>query len=197
MYTTFFINPVSDTGTSLTPVNRDQICGTARALMVKKGLTQGDATADLLVNIVSVDSSRAAQRAGRPLNDWYRLFHGEGTGPGQIGGGEPVGTLLPEKLLGSVDTGREIHGDTSVLRIDSPAPRADSASIPPPKPRSYAYGTLIIDVIDKDKRILLWEGVAEGPVDVPMKDPDKHLSGVVTRLLDHYSPAGSPGQTPK
>jgi hypothetical protein len=136
-YTTFFINPVSDTGTSLTDFNRKRIAGTVRALLVKKGLTPGDATADLLVNIVSVDTCKVGRLAGRPLNDWYRRFHG---------------------------------------LVDTPA---------------FVYGALVIDIIDKDKKELIWEGVVNRPLDVPMKDPDRHIDPWVTRLLADFTPSGS------
>jgi Domain of unknown function (DUF4136) len=194
-YTTYYVNPASDTGSSLTPLNRKRIVDATRAVLAKKGLTPGDASADLLVNIVSVDSSRAGQRAGRPFNDWYRLFHGETAGPGTMGGQEPVGTLLPPGLLGNMaDTTRSRARDTV-----APPP------LPPPKPQpSYVYGAVIIDVIDVGKRVLIWEGVANQPLDLPMKDPDKHIPGMVTRLVGAFDQAkagaadsAAKGQTPK
>jgi hypothetical protein len=211
-YTTFSINPVSDTGASLTAFNRQRIVATARDLMVKKGLTPGDATADLLINIVSVDSSRAGQRAGRPLNEWYRLFHGDQAAPGRVGEQEIVGSLLSDSILGKmghtdtvvqkraaraqaggVAAGRRPGADTSASRAHPGADTShapDSAAPPVPKPPAYAYGALIIDVIDRDKRVLLWEGVANRPVDVPSRDADKRVPAVVVRLLERFSPQG-------
>lgn len=184
-YATFSINPVSDTGSSLTVFNRARIVATTRALMVRKGLTPGDATADLLVNIVSVDSSRSGQQAGRPLNNWYRLFHGDRVAPGRVGPQEIVGTLIPESLLE--------NRDTVPARRDSAAP-ADTQPTPPPPP-AYIYGALIIDVIDRDKRVLLWEGVANRAVDVPARDADKRIPAIVGRLLDRFSPKGDDSVT--
>jgi hypothetical protein len=190
VYTTFYINPASDTGSSLTALNRKRIVEAAKAVLAKKGLTPGDASADLLINIVSVDSSQKGQRAGRPLNDWYRLFHGETAGPGAAAGQEPVGSLLSPSVLGNLaDSTRH----------------EDSAPPPPPKPQpSYIYGAVIIDVIDVGKRMLIWEGVANRALDLPMKDPDKHIPEVVTRLMGAFDlvRAGSAdstakGQTPK
>ena len=207
-YATFSINPVSDTGGSLTTFNRRRIVATARGLMVKKGLTPGDGTADLLVNIVSVDSSRAGQRAGRPLNDWYRLFHGDQAAPGRVGEQEIVGSLLSDSLLGKMsqtDTVRDgrkpadsAAGKTgpaakTPARSATPgglAAAPDSAAPPAPKPPAYAYGALIIDVIDRDKRVLLWEGVANRAVDVPSRDADKRVPAVVMHLLEQFSPRG-------
>lgn len=206
VYQTFSINPVSDTGSSLTAFNRAWIVSETRAQMVKKGLTPGDATADLLVNIVSVDSSRAGQMAGRPLNHWYRLFHGGSIGPAGDGPGEIVGTLLPDSLLRTLDSdwAAPPKVDTARGKKTAGAVKPDSAAAdtapPPPKgppPPQLTYGALVIDVIDRDKRLLLWEGVANRPVDVPARDAEKRTQAVVNRLLEGYHPEAGPKDTAK
>jgi hypothetical protein len=65
----------------------------------------------------------------------------------------------------------------------------DTAVVPkgPPTPR-YVYGALIIEVIDKKRRMLIWEGVADRPVDVPMKDPDRRIGTIITRMMTGFSP---------
>ena len=185
VYKSFSINPVSDTGASLTAFNRQWIVLEARTQMVAKGLTPGDATADLLVNIVSVDSTHAGQAAGRPLNDWYRLFHGGTIRPDNTEG-EIVGTLLPDSLLRSLDSGWVSPRERTV-----PKAAAKDTAAPPPvqKGPGLAYGALVIDVIDRDKRLLLWEGIANRGVDVPARDAEKRVQAIVRRLLEGYHPA--------
>jgi hypothetical protein len=66
-YTTFYIHPDALKSVSLTPLNQARICAAVSNQMIAKGLTRGDATADLVVNIVSVDSSMDGQHKGRPF----------------------------------------------------------------------------------------------------------------------------------
>lgn len=208
VYQTFSINPVSDTGTSLTAFNRKWIVSETRAQMVKKGLTPGDATADLLVNIVSVDSSRAGQMAGRPLNDWYRLFHGGTIRPAGEGPGEIVGTLLPDSLLQQLDSGWVVHpkraartADSQRHPLDTAPPGAGGPPVAggpsPSKEPQLAYGALVIDVIDRDKRLLLWEGIANRAVDIPARDAEKRTQAMVIRLMEGYQPGTGPKDTAK
>lgn len=217
-YTTFYIHPDALKSVSLTPLNQARICAAVANQMIAKGLTRGDATADLVVNIVSVDSSMDGQRKGRPSNEWFRVFHGVGMNVSITSLDSLKGTLIPDSLLGedhprrgAADSGRGGRGAAdgggahkiltdSVLGTakvtgggDSAKPAAgksaDTTVVPkgPPTPR-YVYGALIIEVIDKKRRMLIWEGVADRPVDVPMKDPDRRIGTIITRMMTGFSP---------
>ena len=83
-------------------------------------------------------------------------------------------------------------GDLAVAPA-SAAPKA-------PKQPSYAYGAIIIDVIDVAKRCPdLGRGGQPVPWMLPMKDPDKHIPEAVTRLMGSFdlAKAGSVDSTAK
>ena len=203
-YATFYINPASETGPSLTALNQKRMVGAVRAGMIAKGLTRGDATADLVVNIVSVDTSRAGQLAGRPNNEWFRLFHGGGLSMSATSFDSIRGSLLPDSgwsrpkgaaakadsvRAGSTSTKADTSMTASAGTDSSKVATQAKGALPNPATQAnpYVYGALIIEVIDTKQRILLWEGVANRPLDVPMKDPDKRIPAAIGRLLQKFS----------
>lgn len=218
-YTTFYIYPDALQGVSLTALNQARICAAVSNQMIAKGLTRGDATADLVVNIVSVDSSMAGQHQGRPLNEWFRVFHGVGMNVSVTSLDSLKGTLIPDSMLGEDSLRRKAAGggggaaDGGARGADGGGTRnglvdsvlggsGDSAAgakaagkgaemvVAPKGPATprHVYGALIIEVIDKKRRTLIWEGVADRAVDVPMKDPDRRIGTIVNRMMAGFSP---------
>jgi len=60
----------------------------------------------------------------------------------------------------------------------------------------YKVGTANIDVVDAQKKQLVWEGVAEGKLtDKVMKDPRAAVNAVVTEIYKQF-PGGTAGGTP-
>lgn len=52
---------------------------------------------------------------------------------------------------------------------------------------TYKVGTLNLDIVDAEKKQLVWEGVAEGRVDEEeMANPKMAINGVVTELMRQY-----------
>jgi len=52
---------------------------------------------------------------------------------------------------------------------------------------TYKVGTLNIDIVDAEKKQLVWEGVAEGRVtEEAMNNPKTAINGVVTELMRQY-----------
>lgn len=52
---------------------------------------------------------------------------------------------------------------------------------------TYPFGTANIDVVDAQKRQLIWEGVAEGRLhEQDMDDPREAISSAVTQLFAHF-----------
>lgn len=52
---------------------------------------------------------------------------------------------------------------------------------------TYKIGTLNIDIVDAEKKQLVWEGIAEGRVtDESMENPKATVNGVVTELMRQY-----------
>jgi hypothetical protein len=52
---------------------------------------------------------------------------------------------------------------------------------------TYKVGTLNIDIVDAEKKQLVWEGVAEGRVsEEEMQNPKAAINGVVTELMRQY-----------
>ena len=52
---------------------------------------------------------------------------------------------------------------------------------------TYKVGTLNIDIVDAEKKQLVWEGVAEGRVnDETMENPKVTINAVVTELMRQY-----------
>lgn len=60
--------------------------------------------------------------------------------------------------------------------------------------RDYTEGTLNIDIVDRDRKQLVWEGVAIGEVsERKLRDPATSLPEVVARILAHYPFAAGQG----
>jgi hypothetical protein len=52
---------------------------------------------------------------------------------------------------------------------------------------TYKVGTLNIDIVDAEKKQLIWEGVAEGRVnEEDLQNPKVAINGVVTELMRQY-----------
>lgn len=52
---------------------------------------------------------------------------------------------------------------------------------------TYKVGTVNIDIVDAEKKQLVWEGIAEGRVtDEAMANPKVTINGVVTELMRQY-----------
>ncbi|RAJ06591.1 uncharacterized protein DUF4136 [Chitinophaga skermanii] len=47
----------------------------------------------------------------------------------------------------------------------------------------YIDGSLIIDVVDRAKRELLWEGIGNSQIDGPVKDPDTAIPKAVAKVM--------------
>ncbi|MFB6454033.1 DUF4136 domain-containing protein [Chitinophaga sp. Hz27] len=47
----------------------------------------------------------------------------------------------------------------------------------------YVDGSLIIDVIDRNKRELLWQGIGNSQIDGPVKDPDTKIPEAVAKIM--------------
>jgi hypothetical protein len=50
----------------------------------------------------------------------------------------------------------------------------------------YIDGSLIIDVVDRAKRNLLWQGVGNSQIDGPIKDPDTKIPAAVTKIMASF-----------
>ncbi len=50
----------------------------------------------------------------------------------------------------------------------------------------YIDGSLIIDVVDRNKRELLWQGVGNSQIDGPVKDPDTKISQAVAKIMESF-----------
>jgi hypothetical protein len=50
----------------------------------------------------------------------------------------------------------------------------------------YIDGSLIIDVIDRSKRELIWQGVGNSQIDGPIKDPDTKIPEAVTKIMTSF-----------
>lgn len=61
--------------------------------------------------------------------------------------------------------------------------------------RSFTEGTLNIDIIDRGRKQLVWEGVAVGRVtEQKLKDPQSAIEGAVTAIFTRF-PLGNRGTT--
>lgn len=56
---------------------------------------------------------------------------------------------------------------------------------------SYNEGTLIIDIVDAKKGTLIWTGVGNSEIDVPLKNPDEVIPNAVKKILAYYPPKQS------
>jgi len=54
---------------------------------------------------------------------------------------------------------------------------------------NYIDGSLIIDVIDRGKRELIWEGVGNSEIDGPIKDPDTKIPKAINKIMATLPPA--------
>ncbi len=50
----------------------------------------------------------------------------------------------------------------------------------------YIDGSLIIDVVDRKTRKLLWEGTGNSEIDGPLKDPDTKVPAAVAKIMASY-----------
>jgi hypothetical protein len=53
----------------------------------------------------------------------------------------------------------------------------------------YIDGSLIVDVIDRAKRELVWQGVGNSQIDGPVKDPDTKIPEAVNKIMASLPPA--------
>jgi hypothetical protein len=57
---------------------------------------------------------------------------------------------------------------------------------------TYPVGTANIDIVDADRKQLIWEGVAQGKIrESDLQDPEQAIEGVVTELFTRFP--GRPG----
>lgn len=62
--------------------------------------------------------------------------------------------------------------------------------------RQYKEGTLNIDIVDRTRNQLLWEGVAVGRIQTKsMDDPQPAIKAVVTQVFEKYPGRAAPGST--
>jgi hypothetical protein len=52
----------------------------------------------------------------------------------------------------------------------------------------YTEGTIVVDVLDRDNRSLVWRGIAEGAFSRPNPD-DARIATVITKVLRDFPPA--------
>jgi hypothetical protein len=65
----------------------------------------------------------------------------------------------------------------------SPWPMYEEA----PHSVTYKYGTINVDIVDAEKKQLIWEGIAEGRVSQEaMENPKVTINGIVTELMQQY-----------
>ncbi|MFT4533482.1 MAG: hypothetical protein ACJA1A_003192 [Saprospiraceae bacterium] len=51
---------------------------------------------------------------------------------------------------------------------------------------SYEEGSIVVDMIDTRTNTIIWHGAAYGPSWDRLSDPDKHINGTVSNLLDRF-----------
>lgn len=54
----------------------------------------------------------------------------------------------------------------------------------------FNEGSLIIDIIDASTKQLIWEGIGNSEIDVPLKKPDSFISEAVKKILSSLPKAG-------
>jgi len=52
----------------------------------------------------------------------------------------------------------------------------------------YKEGSLIIDVIDASTKQLIWQGIGQGEVDGPLKDPDTRIPKGIASIMAGFPP---------
>ncbi|MGX5820360.1 DUF4136 domain-containing protein [Chitinophaga lutea] len=50
----------------------------------------------------------------------------------------------------------------------------------------YIDGSLIIDVVDRAQRKLLWQGVGNSEIDGPLKDPDTQIPKAIAKIMSSF-----------
>lgn len=50
----------------------------------------------------------------------------------------------------------------------------------------YIDGSLIVDVVDRAKRTMLWQGVGNSEIDGPLKDPDTQIPKAVAKIMSSF-----------
>lgn len=53
---------------------------------------------------------------------------------------------------------------------------------------TYTVGTLFIDFIDAEKKVLVWQGRGEGTIDENTKNREKNINDVVKKIFYFYPP---------
>lgn len=50
----------------------------------------------------------------------------------------------------------------------------------------YIDGSLIIDVVDRAKRNMVWHGVGNSEIDSPLKDPDTQIPKAIAKIMSSF-----------
>ncbi|RPD39022.1 DUF4136 domain-containing protein [Chitinophaga barathri] len=50
----------------------------------------------------------------------------------------------------------------------------------------YIDGSVIVDVIDRNKRHLVWQGVGNSQIDSPLKDPDTQIPKAIAKIMSSF-----------
>ena len=53
---------------------------------------------------------------------------------------------------------------------------------------NYKDGSLIIDVLDASKNLLIWQGIGNKEIDKPSSNPDQAITSAVTKIMAGYPP---------
>ena|SRR2546428_11448624 len=56
---------------------------------------------------------------------------------------------------------------------------------------NYKDGSLIIDVIDVQKKQLIWQGIGNKEIDGPIKDPDKAIPAGIAKIMASFPPGAA------
>lgn len=121
----------------------------------------------------------AKNKQSAAFNDYYNQPRvGGSVMTGTHGSAASVGFNTGKGVSGSVASGT--HGSAVSIGISTGAG----------KPRSYREGTIVIDVIDREKSELIWRGYAEGklPNDMGLNERNKIIREVVPKILEDFPP---------
>ncbi|MGN6511031.1 MAG: DUF4136 domain-containing protein [Chitinophaga sp.] len=50
----------------------------------------------------------------------------------------------------------------------------------------YTDGSVIIDVVDRTKRSMVWHGVGNAEIDSPLKDPDAQIPKAIAKIMSSF-----------